>query len=539
MRNSYLFAFVALFTLSSNELYGGHHITENNEEKPRASSFKTVGKKDAKESAAQRRTSCKLRFARVNKETPVPQPYVSRNFQDDSIVAPEFFQELDTIEANYYAQKSDDQKFLQELAAVESEHSSSRKRDAVGVAEEDDDQKFLQALAEVEAEHSSQQSKRSAVAPKQDEDSSASSSESSHSKSAATQEQHHGFVTHLNTYDDHQNYLLDAIGKAHKKILITSYNFSASLENNSKLFFALQKASKRGAKIYLYFDHASLSEDEIGFFKSFPCSPLLNQVNIHSKLLSVDGCILAAGSFDWLGKPYFQQREMNDSIALEGEEVKHFIDEVWSTIRSYRALCENPHKTTVIDQRLEKLPSHVLKLEGNDEIELITTPQQHRGFFDEAFELDTHRLVICAPFITGDAHFLEDIFPNDTVRRFLSHGRQLQIFYRADDPKVELLRQHLAEFLDLSNLDLTPVLDLHQKVLIVGNKYVTGSFNWLSSADTVEDEWNFMETSMAFSGAQALRMIANFQMKFPQLTDKKPKHQKKYRPRQKDKTAKR
>ncbi|MBS0185979.1 MAG: hypothetical protein JSS34_06540, partial [Proteobacteria bacterium] len=111
---------------------------------------------------------------------------------------------------------------------------------------------------------------------------------------------------------------------------------------------------------------------------------------------------------------------------------------------------------------------------------------------------------------TRDIRHLSSILPRSILDRFLKGKRLLQIFYRADDENIVLLRQYLREFTAHPTLILTPADRLHRKTLIADDKYVEGSFNWLSSARTLKDDYFLMETSFIFTGPAAHRFIEEF-----------------------------
>ncbi|MBS0186121.1 MAG: hypothetical protein JSS34_07270, partial [Proteobacteria bacterium] len=111
---------------------------------------------------------------------------------------------------------------------------------------------------------------------------------------------------------------------------------------------------------------------------------------------------------------------------------------------------------------------------------------------------------------TRDIRHLSSILPRSILDRFLKAKRPLQIFYRADDENIVLLRHYLREFMAHPTLMLVPIDKLHRKTLIADDKYVEGSFNWLSSARTLEDDYFLMETSFVFTGSTAHKFTEEF-----------------------------
>lgn len=314
----------------------------------------------------------------------------------------------------------------------------------------------------------------------------------------------------LTTFQQHQNHLLASIQKARKSILITSHSFSSTQKFHRQLFDALQEASSRNVKVYLYFNKDSgLPDEEVHFLEA--ASINLSNPFVHSKLLIIDRSLVTCGSFDWLSNPLRMQSNKESSVILEGDDLNPFIEEIWDTLKKYKHVSLHPHTYSKVERKFDSLPSLVFETEEEtEEYELLTTPQQHDDFFLNCFENAQHSLTLCAPFITRDIRHLSSILPRSILDRFLKAKKLLQIFYRADDENIVLLRQYLKEFMAHSTLMLIPVDRLHRKTLITDDKYVEGSFNWLSSARTLEDDYFLMETSFVFTGSTAHRFTEEF-----------------------------
>jgi phosphatidylserine/phosphatidylglycerophosphate/cardiolipin synthase-like enzyme len=124
--------------------------------------------------------------------------------------------------------------------------------------------------------------------------------------------------------------------------------------------------------------------------------------------------------------------------------------------------------------------------------------------------------VICAFSVTAYPKVLEDFFPLELVSEFLNSGKLLQIFYNPDSTRIDFLNRHLHAFNHYENLIFTPQKNLHQKTLIADDYfYMAGSYNLLSSADSLLDGYVNMEASLVFDGFAAQLLTSIFENKFP------------------------
>jgi hypothetical protein len=101
--------------------------------------------------------------------------------------------------------------------------------------------------------------------------------------------------SHLKTTEDHQRHLINAIHRAKRSVLITSYNFSADMQEGSDLFEAVRAACYRGVKLYFYANKIQLGESEINFLSRLH-NLLFDTATVHSKLLVVDNMQITCGS---------------------------------------------------------------------------------------------------------------------------------------------------------------------------------------------------------------------------------------------------
>jgi phosphatidylserine/phosphatidylglycerophosphate/cardiolipin synthase-like enzyme len=312
----------------------------------------------------------------------------------------------------------------------------------------------------------------------------------------------------LSSYEEHSKFLIKAFNNAKGTLLLTTYNLSGASVNARSFIDVLNRAIARGVKVYFYYDHTDLKEREIN--ELIEVGVFMADLNIHSKILAVDNNIFACGSYNWLSGPAYEFKSKESTNVLQGEFCKFLKESFWKTLKHYREISYNSSKCFKYDRKFEYKSSEVMELEKGDEVEILSTPQHHEGFFIECFETAKDSLLICAPFISRDNKFLKYILPRPTVVPFLKSGKTLQIFYRAGDDNIDFLYQHFQN-ISYSNLALTPIDGLHRKSLIVDNKVIAeGSYNWFSSARSLHDDYAYMETSLIFQGPMGDRLIKLF-----------------------------
>lgn len=319
---------------------------------------------------------------------------------------------------------------------------------------------------------------------------------------------------HLTTPQDHQQYLIDAINSAERSILITSYRLSTDMRDRSDLLKAIQSACYRGVHIYLYANEIRLGDRQLDGLERLR-NLMISEARIHSKLVVVDNNQITCGSYDWLSGPW---NDENASLILESSYLKPEVDNIWHVLKKYRTVDFNPHSLRRVENTLKSLdPSEIQFDNPEDSPSILNTPYQHGDLFEMCFEKAQRQLTICSPFITGHAGFLQDILPRNMLRSFLNSGKQLNIFYREGDDKVQMLKNHLDQTLSGSyyrlsqNVTLTSVKGLHRKTMFADDDlYIEGSYNWLSSARSLKDPYYFMEASLVFKGAWAQELVQEF-----------------------------
>jgi phosphatidylserine/phosphatidylglycerophosphate/cardiolipin synthase-like enzyme len=417
----------------------------------------------------------------------------------------------------------DDLELLAVVTAAEEEYlrTHPRPEEPHSSKSSEDDPEFLAAVSAIEAEYLSQKALSSSATDRQSQNSQlASPALASHIKTpeaSQIEDLFDGFsYKQLSTPEDHQQHLINAIHRAKRSILITSYKFSADMREGSDLFEAVQAACYRGVKLYFYANTIQLGESEINSLSRLR-NLLLDAATVHSKLLIIDNKQITCGSYDWLAEPW-NGISQNASLILKGGELEPVVDRIWDVLKKYRNVDFNPYSFGKVEENLRLLPSLTFQFNNpDDSFEILNTPYEHGEVFEDCFQLAQHQLTLCTPFITGDTRFLREILPPKGLINFLRSGKKLNIFYRSGDEKVDFLNMHLEKTLSRRNLrlrknvTLTPVDGLHRKSLFIDeDQYIEGSYNWLSSARSLDDPHYYMETSLRFTGTWAKELISEF-----------------------------
>jgi len=327
---------------------------------------------------------------------------------------------------------------------------------------------------------------------------------------------------YLSTHEEHQAHLLSSISRASTSILITSWACYINDRNGGGLINGLRDAARRGVKTYLYYQKGSEvislqagSHPRMLWLKNIQ----QKQLNIHAKILMVDDT-LTVGSYDWLQDPN-QTRwgpSENESICLDPSIGRTFKEGIWSTIRSYRALSFNAHKVNLFEKRFDGIVPVYVQPAQDHKVTLLTTPPQHRMEFSNAFELAQNRIIFTVFSVTRLPQLLESFLPLGSLLGCLKRGASVTIIYNQEkNPADGTLHQHLS-FLDPAyrpQITFIPMPNIHQKTLIVDDStYMIGSYNFLSSADSLLDDYNYMETSVVFRGGAAQLLIKQFEQKY-------------------------
>ncbi len=318
----------------------------------------------------------------------------------------------------------------------------------------------------------------------------------------------------LTTPQDHQQHLIYVINKANRSVLITSNRLSIDMREGNDLFEAVTAACYRGVKFYFYAREVSLQERTVAAMDRLR-NLKFDQAEVHSKLLVVDNKQITCGSYDWLSGPWYDE---NASLVLEGGYLEPVVKRIWDVLKKYRTIDFHSRSYRAVEKALRKLsPLRFQFKNPKNSFELINTPYKHAAFFQECFELAQKQITICVPFITGHKGFLQDILPQPVLLSVLRAGKKLHILYREGDEKVNLLTNLIDQTLSgryarfRKNITLTPIERLHRKSLFIDDDmYIEGSYNWLSSARTLNDDWSFMEVSILFTGTWAQKLIREF-----------------------------
>lgn len=318
--------------------------------------------------------------------------------------------------------------------------------------------------------------------------------------------------TYLSKVDEHQSHLIRSIRQARKSILITSWACYANSRNCPQVINELKERAERGITIYLYFYKGKEIKALQGPYQRFVKQ---NRLNIHAKILLIDDSNLTIGSYDWLQNPNYGSPSENESIVLD-PRYSDLNTDIWNAIRSYRALSDNPDEVYSFEDRFNGLaPLSLTRHDNTHQLTLLTTPQMHRDEIQNVWHYAKDRIIMSVFCVTKCRDLLADFLPLDWLQGYLTSGRRLAICYNIDENLgSRCLFEHLGDLIRKFHglLQLIPTPNLHQKTLIVDDDtYMIGSYNLLSSADTLMDPHTYMETSLLIRGDVAKILVRNFE----------------------------
>lgn len=169
------------------------------------------------------------------------------------------------------------------------------------------------------------------------------------------------------------------------------------------------------------------------------------------------------------------------------------------------------YENNSLDNRLvfqEKL----LFSEDENQVDHLTTLQEHRNALRKCFKIATSHIIISSPFISSNALIEDDICElvkeaiSKNVKVTVLTDKELDIINGKLKPISEKGRQLLID----SGLDLIVYEGIHNKTICVDdNLLIEGSFNWLSASRDPNSGFSRKEISLVLQGKNVASKIAN------------------------------
>jgi hypothetical protein len=317
----------------------------------------------------------------------------------------------------------------------------------------------------------------------------------------------------LQTSEEHCSTLLDAIGLAEKSLIITTYQLNMTRKFQPKLFHALEKASRKGVKIQLFYNHMNENQkhfiqEDLGSIDNLD----LIEIPCHAKLVFSDEKVAAIGSFNWLSDykeeledNFFENDHANTNMSflVKGDFAKYLYEKYYSTIKMYWRMSCVQGMAEELQEKFSvwKIKNHSLPVGYYADVMLLRTPQDHHYYLQKLFDEIKSSLEIYSPFICKSRKHQDEILPKYKLSAFLETGKKLIIHYPDDHENRQFMNKYYGPTAQkYPKFELIPTKNMHEKLLIIDeklfdNKIVIGSFNWLSSATSLTPEENLEEFS--------------------------------------------
>lgn len=314
----------------------------------------------------------------------------------------------------------------------------------------------------------------------------------------------------ISTYDEHIKILQSCLQEAKYSLLITSYGINHETFQRANLFRLFADAKRRNVRIYIYYnDQKNIAEDILRFFEK-------NDIHCdftwtHSKILAMDKCFVAAGSFNWLSTINSHYGESEEaSFVCHGNICELIIDDFWKHLKHYRnQQFANNKRVKRFERNPYNISSMVYELDGTTNLTYLPTLDQHCGFLQDLFKQAKNRVIICSPFISSARSYAEDL-NTPLLREATSRG--VKVYFICSTYSNELGDfQDFLKRLRLPNIHLVTVTNMHLKTIIIDDSLIAeGSFNWLSASRNRDSEYHNHELTLLVEGQMAKCLIQHY-----------------------------
>lgn len=319
-------------------------------------------------------------------------------------------------------------------------------------------------------------------------------------------------VRRLSTPAEHIDLLKQALAKAEKSLLITSYDISHQALEQINFYDRLEQILIRGVKVYIYYnDCKGADEQALQILDRFP-HVKCDEAFTHSKFLCVDDQWVCIGSFNWLSsikENYIDEQIEGSLVSYQHDLNKDLLHDIWDHLRFYRNLQFENYRAAYSFERSERSYTTVIyELEDQSTLEYIPSLDQHCGFLQDMLAQAKHKVVICSPFLSM-RQFLADA--NQVLLRSLVN-RRVSLFILTSNHNSEY--QQLVQYLSRINCTYLHVINnenFHLKTVIIDDEIIAeGSFNWLSAVRNEESTFHNHEATLLVRGNAADELVQQF-----------------------------
>lgn len=332
-------------------------------------------------------------------------------------------------------------------------------------------------------------------------------------------------IRRLTTRQAHVEALEQAVTKAQKTILVTSYGrLFPSLLQTDLFQNLLPAARQRNVRVYFRFNYDTQKESSY-----VPIHPAVQEycdeqginvawVQTHAKIVAVDHALIMMGSFNWLTDlTYPYDPPLNSSLVYEGPAACKMIEHIWSVLKYYRnkkfgEYKKANHKKAYLFKRNPYTQrSSSYDLEDGSKLTYIPLIEEHRYKLLEIFQQAQQRIVIVSPFVSRNG---PQTYQRDFVRELLEIvlKKNIEICFVCLPEEEGSCRFYLDPLLkSYSNLKFVSYPHLHAKTVIMDDGLIAeGSFNWLLAARDEVSPYHKHEATLACEGPFAREFIEDF-----------------------------
>jgi hypothetical protein len=324
-------------------------------------------------------------------------------------------------------------------------------------------------------------------------------------------------VNYLSSEDEHEDFLMDALYTARNRIVISVYKLSHErfFGEEVGIIADMIEAAKRGIDFYIYYREAPVFSTG-NYDTLISCCKKFEQIATHAKCLMIDDRIVAIGSYPWLGFNTDYDESFNASLVFSGRYAPGINQDVWEAIHFYQNLADGNNRgiNKFLNNR-DAFSTASYRYATDQFFYTLRTSEAHHQMLTEVLENIAQRhIILLSPFIRLQK--LQETLSNTQLQNLQQRDIQILLVTLPSPAKNHNEKSSIFQHLDslVSGYPNTFFYEIqeniHAKTLIADDFICEGSFNWLSAAPTVEEDYNNFEMSMALRGEIAANFIEKF-----------------------------
>ncbi|MBP6986404.1 MAG: hypothetical protein KBB83_07460 [Alphaproteobacteria bacterium] len=319
--------------------------------------------------------------------------------------------------------------------------------------------------------------------------------------------------TRLVSDAEHKAFLIATLDSCNNNdsMMISSYDITPKIFHNDNIAGRIISAAKRGAKIYIYYEHlGKFSYDDSQRLQVLQNCCARFEVNFNHSKCVVNKDVVAIGSYNWLSD--FNDTSSNGTAVLKGSICLPLQKDIWAGMRFYQSLAHDNAKGVqkfVEDQSVFSPKLYNLGVSG--QLTILRTPEAHCTFLNQTFEDASNDVHIFSPFVRFKR--LAETFTDGVLRKLAAkHVRTVLVMLPEPCNRIPHEQTKIFDYLDKLQqtypyFSYKTQKDFHAKTLVSDNMICEGSFNWFSAVDDIAHDANNYEVSVAIKGDGALNLL--------------------------------